>query len=65
MIKNRYVAFGLFVVLFVLFFNVLDVLYSVWIAGGAYRFSAGLDLGVPLLPGLLIGYVLFLHKKES
>ncbi|MBR7092911.1 MAG: hypothetical protein IKI50_07015 [Clostridia bacterium] len=65
MLKNRYAAFGLFVVVFVLFFNLLDFMYTAWIAGGTYRFSAGLDLGVPLLPGLILGYVLFLHKKES
>ena len=65
MLKNRYAAFGLFVVVFVLFFNLLDFMYTAWIAGGAYRFSAGLDLGVPLPLGLLLGYILFLHKKES
>ena len=62
MIKNRNVAFGLYVVLFVAFWNLLDFIYSVVIVKGSYSFSAGIDLGLPLLLAVLSGYFLFLKK---
>ena len=63
MIKNKKTVFGLFVVLFLLFWNLLDFLYSTLVAGSSYQFAAGIDLVSPLAAAIVIGYFLFLRKK--
>ena len=65
MIKNKKLAFGLFVVLAVVLWNLLDYLWSVFIAGNPYHFSGATDVGAPLIPAIIIGYLLFLRNKEE
>ena len=65
MIKDKKLAFGLFVVLAVVLWNLLDYLWSAFITGSPYHFSLGTDVGVPLLPAIIIGYLLFLRNKEE
>ena len=65
MIRNKKLAFGLFVVLAVVLWNLLDYLWSVFIAGNPYHFSGGTDVGAPLIPAMIIGYLLFLRNKEE
>ncbi len=65
MIKNKYIAFGLFVVLFMAFWNLLDYLYSTFIAKSAYQFGAGIDLGLPIVVAIVAGYFAFLRKKAD
>ena len=64
-IKNKKLAFGLFVVLAVVLWNLLDYLWSVFIAGNPYHFSGATDVGIPLIPAIIIGYLLFLRNKEE
>ena len=65
MIKNRYAVFILFVVLVLVFWNVLDYLYASFITRSAYHFTAGGDLLIPLVVGLVMGYDLFLRKRKG
>lgn len=65
MIKNKYVTFGLFVVLFFAFWNLLELLYNTFITKSGYQFSLIIDLTVPLVVSVTIGYLLFLRKKKS
>ena len=57
MIKNKYAAYGLFVILFLVFWNILDCLYTSLITGNSYR-----DLITPLALAAVSGYLLFLRK---
>ena len=63
MFKNKYVAFGLFTMLFIGLFNLLDWLYATVIAKSGYSFSVWIDLLAPLTVGIVIGYFVFLRKK--
>ena len=63
MMKNKYVVFGLYVILFLTFWNVLDFLYSTLITNSKYQFGAGSDLFTPLVAALASGYLFFLRGK--
>ena len=65
MIKNKYVTFGLFVALFFAIWQLLDFLYNTFITKIGYQFSPIIDLTVPLVVAITIGYLLFLRKKKS
>ena len=65
MIKNRKVAFVIFVVLFIVFWNLLDLLYSALITKEPYHFSTGNDMGLPLVSALVLGCLLFLRNKSE
>ena len=64
-IKNKYAAFVLFVVVVLLFWNILDYLYSAFITHSQYSFSASGDLMIPLAPAIVVGYMQFLRKKDK
>lgn len=63
MIKNKYVAFGLFVVLFLFLWQLLDFFYNTFITKIGYQFSPIIDLTVPLVVAITVSYLLFLRKK--
>ncbi len=63
--KNKYIAFGLLVVLVLVFWNLLGLLYSSVITRSGYRFGAGADLFIPLVVAVVMGYLLFLRKREK
>ena len=65
MIKSKYAAFCLFVVLFLLFWNLIDYLYTSFIAHGVYQLTAGADLITPLTVSILTGYLLYLRKGKE
>ncbi len=64
MIKSRKAAFILFVVLFMAFWNLLDLLCTKFITKGTYSFAASSDLAVPLVVAAVLGYLLYLKKKD-
>ena len=64
MIKNKTVAFVLFVVVFLLVWNVLNYIYSSYISGNGYQFEASKGIGMPSIISIMIGYLLFLRKKD-
>ena len=63
MIKNRKIAFGLFVVLVLGFWTLFDYLFSRFMTRSPYDFSALSDLAIPLLIAAISGYLLFLRKS--
>ena len=65
MIKNRFLAFGLFIVCFVAFWNLIDFLYTTFISDSEYHFGVGLDLSLPIIVAIVIGFYLFLRKRDS
>ena len=65
MIKNKYVAYILFIVVFLIFWNLLDFLYVTFISRNAYQFAAGTDLGIPVAAAVVVGYLLFIRKKSE
>ncbi len=64
-IKNRKVAFGIYVVLCLVFWNLLDFAWAVLISKSSYHFSGGRDLGIPLGLAIISGYLLFLRNNTK
>ena len=63
MVKNKTLAFVLFIALFLIIWNLLDFLYSALITGNGYGFAAGGDLFIPLVVSVVVGYLFLLRKK--
>lgn len=62
MIKNKVVAFILFLVLFLVFWNMLDLLYCAVITRSSYHFAGLGDLGLPVIIAAVVGWLLILRK---
>ena len=62
MIKNKVVAFILFMVLFLVCWNMLDLLYCAVITHSSYQFAGFGDLGLPACLAVISGYLFFLRK---
>ena len=62
MIKNEVVAFILFMVLFLVCWNMLDLLYCAVITHSSYHFAGLGDLGLPVIVAAVIGWLLILRK---
>ena len=65
MIKNKYVAFILFIIIFLAFWNLADYLYTTFITSGAYHFAAGTDGVLPAVVAMVSGYLLFMRKNSD
>ena len=65
MIKNKYVAFVLFVVVFLAFWNLADYLYTTFITSGTYHFAAGTDGALPVGIAIVSGYLLFVRQNSD
>ena len=65
MIKNKYVAFILFIIIFLAFWNLADYLYTTFITSGAYLFSVGPDGLLPAVVAIVSGYLLFMRKNSD
>lgn len=65
MIRNKYVALALFIVVALTIWNLLDYLYCTFITRSVYQFTVGGDLGFPFTGAVVIGYLLFLYKKTD
>ena len=65
MIKNQYVAFVLFVIAVLAFWNLLDFLYTTFLIGSAYHFEAGSDIALPVVVSVVVGYSLFMRKNSD
>ena len=60
---NKNVAFGIFVVVFMALWNLVDFLWTVLIEKGTYQFGVGSDLAIPFVVAIVSGYLLFLRRK--
>ncbi len=65
MVRNKYVAFVLFVVAFLALWNLVDYLYTTFITNGTYRFAAITDGVIPAVVAIVIGYLLFVRKNSD
>lgn len=65
MIKNKYVAFVLFVVAFLALWNLADYLFTTFITRGTYQFAVGIDGVIPAVIAVVCGYFLFLRKNSD
>lgn len=65
MIKNKYAAFVLFVIVFLAFWNLADYLYTTFITKGVYHFAAITDGALPAVVAIVIGYLLFVRKNSD
>ena len=59
--KNKYVAYGLFVILFIVIWSLLEFLYAKFITHSGYQ--VGANLLIPLVVAAVTGYTLFLRNK--
>jgi hypothetical protein len=65
MIKNKSVAFVLFVVLCILLWNILELIYASFITKSGYHFDPAKSIGTPAAVSIMVGYLLFLRKKDG
>ncbi len=65
MIMNKYAAFIQFIIAFMALWNLVDYLYSTFITGSSYQFTAVSDMGLPVVVAVVVGYILFLRKKSD
>ena len=64
MVKNKFVAFVLFVIVFLACWNLVDYLYTTFITKEAYHFAVGTDGVLPVVVAMVSGY-LFIVRKNS
>ncbi len=65
MIRNKYAAFALFVVLTVVLMNLLEYLYCAFLTRSALAFSFSGGVLFPLVVGCVVGYFVFLRRKDD
>ena len=65
MIKDKKTAFVIYVVLFIVLWNLADLIWNTVISGGGYDFAVGMDIGTPLVVALVTGYLFFLAQQVS
>ena len=65
MVKNKYVAFVLFVIIFMAFWNLADFLFTTFITSGEYHFAAGTDGVIPAAVAVASGYFLFVRNNSN
>ena len=65
MIRNKYVAIVLFVIVFLAFWNLADYLYTTFITSGDYHFTALTDGIIPAAVAIVSGYFLFIRKNSD
>ena len=62
MIKNRNTAFAVYVVLFVVFWNIAEMLWRTFISGGE---AGGIDIFMPLVLAIVTGFLFFMANNVS
>lgn len=65
MIKDKRVAFVIFVIAFVAIWNLFEVLYATLITKSTYQFTVLNDIGLPLLGACILGYIFFLRNNDK
>lgn len=63
--KNKYIAFGMFIAFALIFWNFLDVLLSALISHTAYVFEPVRGLIMPLVTALAVGYFTILRRFDD
>lgn len=65
MVKNKYIAFGQFIIVFLAVWNLADYLYTTLIMNGTSHFGAVVDGVIPVVVAIVVGYFLFVRKKAD
>ncbi|MBR3227032.1 MAG: hypothetical protein IKF68_00640 [Erysipelotrichaceae bacterium] len=60
MIKNKYIAYGIYIVCFVIFWNLLEFLFNT----SGFRFNWTTDIVVPCAAAMTSGHLLFLRNRD-
>ena len=61
MIRNKYIQFTLFVVVYAAFWNLI-----LWVFNRqTYSFTLNGSIFMPLTIAIILGYVFFLHKRQN
>ncbi|GEM_PF-1065093 len=63
--KNRLIAMGIFIVTFIIFWNLFDFGYCKLISRSDWSFTAGKNILYPALMGLVISFVMPLFNRIS
>ena len=61
--SGKVLKFILYIAVFILFWNLLDLLWASFISRSGFSFAAGLDLGIPLVAAAVTGYLLILRRE--
>lgn len=62
--KYDYTMMGLMVLLFTVFWNILDFLWSLFISRSGYQFGIFWDLVIPAAAACVIIYILLMKNEE-
>ena len=65
MLKNKYVLFALYIIVFLAVWNLTDYLYTTFIAKEAYHFATSTDGAHPVVAAIISGYILLIRKKSD
>ncbi|MBQ9903144.1 MAG: hypothetical protein IJM51_12305 [Clostridia bacterium] len=63
--KSDFISIGILAVFCVVFWNLLDFIYTVLINGGSYSFSVFSDICLPVVIGMTVGYITALRRKNA
>ena len=62
--QNRKVAWAVYVVCFLLIWNILEFIYTVFLTGTPWHFTIGQNGGLPLIIALVSGYFLIVRRQR-
>ena len=62
MIRNKYMAFALYVFLTLVFYNALDYIHKAFVTGAGYHFNLITDLITPVLIGICLFLLTTMRK---
>jgi ABC-type Na+ efflux pump permease subunit len=65
MIRNKYVALVLFIILCIALWNVAQYLWASFISKEVWVFATGRDLVKPAVASACVGYVLFVMRANN
>ena len=65
MIKDKKAAFALYVVLFILIWNIAEKLWLIFVDGNGYNITVGFHIATPLIVAVVTGYLFFVAKQVN
>ena len=65
MIRNKKTAFAIYVVLFILMWNLAEILWLTFVDGSGYVLTAGVDIATPLIVAIVTGYLFYTADKVN
>lgn len=65
MIRNKKTAFAIYVVLFILMWNLAEILWLTFVDGSGYVLTASVDIATPLIVAIVTGYLFYTADKVN